>query len=145
MAFAGFRRILSSAQQNSSVLRSPLGSIRLNSTLTSPNLFVSGLSRSTTDDSLHGAFSKFGRLVSAHVIKDKDSGRSKGFGFVTYETLEEAQKAREEMSGKFLDGWVIFVDPAKPRAPRAPPSPQSNSEQQSGYGYTVNKTVGWCG
>lgn len=83
-------------------------------------------------------------IFAAQVIKDKDSGRSKGFGFVTYETLDEAQKAREEMSGKFLDGWVIFVDPAKPRAPKASPLPQSNS-QQSEYGYTVNKTVGWRG
>lgn len=52
--------------------------------------------------------------IAAKVIVDRACGRSKGFGFVTYGTIEEAEKAREGMNAKFLDGWVIFVDPAKP-------------------------------
>lgn len=77
----------------------------------------------------------------AKVITDRASGRSKGFGFVTYATIEEAEKAREEMNAKFLDGWVIFVDPAKPREPRPPPQPQPESTE----GFRTNKTIGWCG
>ncbi|OVA18303.1 RNA recognition motif domain [Macleaya cordata] len=80
-----------------------------------------GLSRLTTDDKLKEAFSPFGQLLEAKVVTDRASARSKGFGFVKYATIEEAEKAREEMNAKFLDGWVIFVDPAKPREPR--PSP----------------------
>ena len=79
---------------------------------------------------------------AAKVITDRATGRSKGFGFVTYATIEEADKARDGMNAKFLDGWVIFVDPAKPREPRPPPQPVSQPEQ---LGFTSNKTVGWCG
>ncbi|RVW39664.1 Organelle RRM domain-containing protein 2, mitochondrial [Vitis vinifera] len=68
-----------------------------------------GLSRLTTDEKLKEAFSPFGQLLEAKVITDRVSGRSKGFGFVTYTTLEEAEKAREGMNAKFLDGWVILL------------------------------------
>ncbi|MCH90276.1 glycine-rich RNA-binding protein 6 mitochondrial-like, partial [Trifolium medium] len=100
------------------------------------------LSRQTTDEKLTEAFSPFGKLVEAKVIMDRPSGRSKGFAFVSYATVEEAEKAREGMNAKFLDGWVIFVDPAKPREPRPP---QQSESQPSQAGFTVNKTVGWCG
>ncbi|KAM0953580.1 putative RNA recognition motif domain, nucleotide-binding alpha-beta plait domain superfamily [Dioscorea sansibarensis] len=110
--------------------------------LTTPKLFVSGLSRLTTDEKLQNAFSQFGRLVEAKVITDRVSGRSKGFGFVTYATIEEAEKAREGMNAKFLDGWVIFVDPAKPRERKPPPQPEPVPSET---GFRVNKTIGWCG
>ncbi|XP_062210781.1 organelle RRM domain-containing protein 2, mitochondrial-like [Phragmites australis] len=110
--------------------------------LTTPKLFVSGLSRLTTDEKLKGAFAPFGRLVEAKVVTDKISGRSKGFGFVRYATIEEAENARQEMNAKFLDGWVIFVDPAKPRQPK--PAAQQDTHS-SHTGFTTNKTVGWCG
>lgn len=79
---------------------------------------------------------------AAKVITDRATGRSKGFGFVSYATIEEAEKAREGMNAKFLDGWVIFVDPAKPREPRPPPQPQ---QEPSEIGFRTNRTVGWCG
>ncbi|XP_004493893.1 organelle RRM domain-containing protein 2, mitochondrial [Cicer arietinum] len=139
MAFlSGFQRLI----RHTPLLNSHFTSIRLNSTLTSPKLFVSGLSRLTTDEKLTEAFSPFGQLTEAKVIIDRASGRSKGFAFVSYATVEEAEKAREGMNAKFLDGWVIFVDPAKPREPRPPPQSQSEQPQT---GFTVNKTVGWCG
>ncbi|KAI8560457.1 hypothetical protein RHMOL_Rhmol04G0256900 [Rhododendron molle] len=139
MAFASaFRRIFTP----SSILQSQFTSIRQNSTLATPKLFVSGLSRLTTDEKLKEAFSPFGQLVEAKVVMDRVSGRSKGFAFVTYATLEEAEQARKEMNAKFLDGWVIFVDPAKPREHRPPPQPES---QPSETGFRVNKTIGWCG
>ncbi|KAM0887937.1 hypothetical protein ACQ4PT_028659 [Festuca glaucescens] len=109
--------------------------------LTTPKLFVSGLSRLTTDDKLKSAFAPFGQLLEAKVITDRVSGRSKGFGFVRYASLEEAETARQGMNAKFLDGWVIFVDPAKPREQKPAPQPDSVSHT----GFRTNKTVGWCG
>ncbi|KAL5545627.1 hypothetical protein UlMin_005314 [Ulmus minor] len=123
-----------------SILKSQLASIRQSSTLTAPKLFISGLSRQTTDDKLKEAFSPFGHILDAKVITDRATGRSKGFGFITYASIEEAEKAREEMNAKFLDGWVIFVDPAKPRESRPPSQPQPSQT-----GFTSNKTIGWCG
>ncbi|XP_020086410.1 glycine-rich RNA-binding protein 6, mitochondrial [Ananas comosus] len=110
--------------------------------LTTPKLFVSGLSRLTTDEKLKEAFSPYGQLLEAKVITDRASGRSKGFGFVRYATIEEADKARHGMNAKFLDGWVIFVDPAKPREQKPPPAPQSEPPES---GFRTNKTIGWCG
>ncbi|XP_022143719.1 organelle RRM domain-containing protein 2, mitochondrial [Momordica charantia] len=145
MAFlSSVRRVLngSSSSAASSILKSQWTTLRLSSTLTSPKLFISGLSRLTTDEKLQEAFSSFGQLVEAKVITDRATGRSKGFGFVTYATIEDAEKAREGMNAKFLDGWVIFVDPAKPREPRPPPQPQSETSE---FGIRTNKTIGWCG
>ncbi|KAG6595304.1 Organelle RRM domain-containing protein 2, mitochondrial [Cucurbita argyrosperma subsp. argyrosperma] len=142
--FSTVRRVLNGSSSSSSVLRSQWTCFRLSSTLTSPKLFISGLSRLTTDEKLQEAFTSFGQLVEAKVITDRATGRSKGFGFVTYSTIEEAEKAREGMNAKFLDGWVIFVDPAKPREPRPPP-PQPQSAETSEFGIRTNKTIGWCG
>ncbi|KAK4255618.1 hypothetical protein QN277_008596 [Acacia crassicarpa] len=89
----------------------------------SPNLFVSGLSKRTTTEKLHEAFSQFGEVVNARVVTDRVSGYSKGFGFVRYATIEEAAKGIEGMDGKFLDGWVIFAEYAKPRPPPGQPMP----------------------
>ncbi|KAK3031689.1 hypothetical protein RJ639_035275 [Escallonia herrerae] len=122
MAFAtAFRRVLN----GSSILPSQFASTRL--------------SRLTTDDKLKEAFSQFGNLQEVKVIVDRESGRSKGFGFVSYQTIEEAEKAREGMNAKYLDGWVIFVDPARPREPRPPPQAQP---QPSETGFRTNKTIG---
>ncbi|XP_028758215.1 organelle RRM domain-containing protein 2, mitochondrial [Neltuma alba] len=139
--FSGIRRLIRDSSSSSSILYSQLSSIRLSSTLTSPRLFVSGLSRLTTDEKLKEAFAPFGQLVEAKIITDRISGRSKGFGFVSYANIDDAEKAKEGMNAKFLDGWVIFVDPAKPREPK----PLQSQPQQSETGFTVNKTVGWCG
>ncbi|KAK6140276.1 hypothetical protein DH2020_025972 [Rehmannia glutinosa] len=148
MAFASaFRRILYGSSTPSLNIRSQFASIRLNSTLatlTTPKLFISGLSRNTTDENLYKAFAPFGRLLEAKVIMDRGSGRSKGFGFVTYETVEDAEKAREGMNAKFLDGWVIFVDPARPREAQPRPPPRQDM-QSNEAGFTTNKTVGWSG
>ncbi|KDP35596.1 hypothetical protein JCGZ_09034 [Jatropha curcas] len=139
MAFVStVRRVLIGSSSASPTLQSRL----FYSTLTSPKLFISGLSRLTTDEKLKEAFSPFGQLVEAKVVVDRASGRSRGFGFVSYTTIEEAEKARENMNAKYLDGWVIFVDPAKPREQRPPPSPV---QEPTDTGYRTNKTIGWCG
>ena len=81
-------------------------------------LYVGNLSWDTTDDALNQAFSKAGTVESAVVIKDKMSGRSKGFGFVEMATEEEAQKAAEVYNGKELDGRAIVVNEARPMEER---------------------------
>ncbi|KAG6634536.1 hypothetical protein CIPAW_12G125100 [Carya illinoinensis] len=75
---------------------------------------ISGLSERTTTEKLREAFSQFGEVVHARVVTDKVSGYSKGFGLVRYATLEDATKGIVGMDGKFLDGWVIFSEYARP-------------------------------
>jgi cold-inducible RNA-binding protein len=77
-------------------------------------LYVGNLSYSTTDESLNGAFSVFGTVSSARVIIDRETGRSKGFGFVEMASDEEALKAVAEMDGKDLEGRNLKVAEAKP-------------------------------
>ncbi|MBI4130775.1 RNA-binding protein [Candidatus Roizmanbacteria bacterium] len=84
----------------------------------SKKVFVGGLAWATTDDKLREFFSQAGKVVSATVITDRMSGRSKGFGFVEYETEEEAQKAITELNGKELDGRKVAVNEARPMVPR---------------------------
>jgi RNA recognition motif-containing protein len=81
-------------------------------------LFVGSLAWGTTDESLQEFFSSVGTVVSAKVITDRDSGRSKGFGFVEMSTDEEAAKAVAELNGKELDGRPINVNEARPQEPR---------------------------
>src|SRR3989344_7361962 len=83
-------------------------------------LYVGSLSYNTTDDQLKQHFSQAGNVVSATVITDKMSGRSKGFGFVEMGSEEEAQKAVEMFNGQELDGRAIVVNEARPMQPRAP-------------------------
>ncbi|KAF5737432.1 glycine-rich RNA-binding protein 4 mitochondrial isoform X1 [Tripterygium wilfordii] len=78
-------------------------------------LFVGGLSFYTTEDGLSEAFSQCGHVTEAKIVMDRVSGKSKGFGFVSFASEDEAQKAITEMDGKALNGRVIFVDIAKPK------------------------------
>ena len=81
-------------------------------------LFVGSLAWATTDESLRNLFAQVGTVVSSNVIKDKFSGRSKGFGFVEMSSVEEAQAAVEKLNGSELDGRKIVVNEAKPQEPR---------------------------
>ena len=81
-------------------------------------LFVGGISWDTTEDSLKTFFSQFGTVVSASIITDKYTGRSKGFGFVEMSSEEEAKAAMEKGNGQPLDGRNIAVNEAKPQVPR---------------------------
>lgn len=78
-------------------------------------LFVGSLAWATTDDSLKQFFEQAGTVVSANVITDRETGRSRGFGFVEMSSDEEAKKAIAELDGKELDGRPIAVNEAKPR------------------------------
>ena len=77
-------------------------------------LYVGNLSYNMTEDTLKDTFSAAGSVDSAIIIKDKMSGRSKGFGFVEMSTDEEAQKAIEMFNGKELDGRALTVNEARP-------------------------------
>jgi len=81
-------------------------------------LFIGSLAWATTDDSLRDFFASVGTVVSANVIMDRDTNRSKGFGFVEMSSDEEAKKAVEELNGKDLDGRAIVVNEARPREER---------------------------
>lgn len=77
-------------------------------------LYVGGLPYSTTDNELKESFSQAGTVVSATVITDRMSGRSKGFGFVEMSSDEEAQKAIEMWNGKDFGGRTLTVNEARP-------------------------------
>ncbi|MCO5572362.1 hypothetical protein L7F22_026115 [Adiantum nelumboides] len=92
----------------------------------SSRLFVGGLSFTTEEEGLRTAFSKHGEVVDARIVVDRESGRSRGFGFVTYLSEGDADGAKDKMNGQWLDGRVIRVDKATPRPPPPSPPPRLN-------------------
>jgi cold-inducible RNA-binding protein len=84
-----------------------------NESTLSKKLFVGGLSWDTTDDSLRTAFQEFGPVTDAKVITDRDTGRSRGFGFVTFTEASDAEAAMSSMDGAELDGRRIRVNEAE--------------------------------
>jgi cold-inducible RNA-binding protein len=83
-------------------------------------LYVGGLAYSVTEKELETLFMEQGKVVSAVVIKDRDSGQSKGFGFVEMEDDEAAKKAIAELNGKEISGRSIIVNEARPQEDRRP-------------------------
>jgi cold-inducible RNA-binding protein len=81
-------------------------------------LFVGSLAWAVDDDMLRDFFSAAGTVVSANVIKDRDSGRSKGFGFVEMSSDDEAKAAVDQLNGKELEGRAVNVSEARPRENR---------------------------
>ncbi|KAJ8357720.1 hypothetical protein SKAU_G00205140 [Synaphobranchus kaupii] len=75
-------------------------------------LFVGGLNFDTTEESLELAFSKYGNISKIDVIRDRETHRSRGFGFVTFENPDDAKDALDGMNGKSIDGRQIRVDEA---------------------------------
>ncbi|KAK5878413.1 hypothetical protein CesoFtcFv8_023822 [Champsocephalus esox] len=75
-------------------------------------LFIGGLSFDTNEESLAAAFSKYGTIEKVDVIRDKETGNSRGFGFVKYDNAEDAKEAMDGMNGTSLDGRSIRVDEA---------------------------------
>jgi len=94
-------------------------------------LFVGGLSFGTTEDKLTEDFSKAGKLLSAIIIKDRATGRSKGFGFVEYENEGDADNAIEMFNNQEYDGRPIVVKEAMPRPDR--PNFNRNNFQSRKY------------
>lgn len=86
----------------------------------SKKLYVGNLLYEVDDAALKDLFSQFGNVLSAQVIKYRDSGRSKGFGFVEFEADEEAQKAIDTLNGQDNQGRRLVVSEARPMQPREP-------------------------
>lgn len=86
------------------------------------NIYVGNLSWNTNDDELRGAFEAFGEVSSAKVIMDRETGRSRGFGFVEMPDDSAAKAAIEGMNNKDLSGRTLRVNEARPRddRPRGP-------------------------
>jgi RNA recognition motif-containing protein len=85
-------------------------------------LYVGNLPYSVTEATLAEHFSKQGKVVSARIITDKFSGRSKGFGFVEMESDEQAERAISALNGTEFEGRTIVVSEARPQEPREPRS-----------------------
>jgi len=83
------------------------------------NLYVGNLSYDTSSDRLREVFETYGEVVSANVITDRETGRSRGFGFVEMATQEAADAAIAGLDGQQLDGRTIRVNEARPRQPRS--------------------------
>jgi cold-inducible RNA-binding protein len=81
-------------------------------------LFVGGLSWGMTDADLRKAFEPYGEITEAKVITDRDTGRSRGFGFVTFSQDEDARTAISKTNGTSLDGRNITVNEAQEKSPR---------------------------
>jgi RNA recognition motif-containing protein len=90
------------------------------STGTNSNLFVGNLSYTTTDESLRSLFAQAGNIKSLSIIMDRITGKSRGFGFVEMETVEEAQNAIRMFDNKEFDGRTLRVREARPRQERRP-------------------------
>ncbi len=97
-------------------------------------LYVGNLSYSLDDQSLADVFAEFGAVESARIVTDRDSGRSKGFGFVEMSSDSEAQLAIEKLNGAELQGRNINVSEAKPMAPRENRGGGSRGNSRGGFG-----------
>lgn len=89
-------------------------------------LYVGNVSFDMTDEELQETFSEFGEIVSAIIVKDRISGRSRGFGFVEFSEEESAQSAKEALNGKSVKGRALKIDEARD---------QQRSQRSSDEGY----------
>ena len=93
-------------------------------------LFVGNLSFNTTENDLRDAFAEHGTVEEVKLMTDRDTGRPRGFGFVTMSTAEEAQAAINALNGKQLDGRALTVNVAKPREERSGGSGYGNTRRE---------------
>lgn len=100
----------------------------------SNKLFVGNFVFSTTEEDLRDLFSEFGTVTDVLLINDRETGRSRGFGFVTMSTPEEAQAAVEGVDGKEVEGRNLAVNEARPQEQRAPRQFGGGGGGGGGYG-----------
>jgi len=96
------------------------------------NIYIANLSYAVNDDDLKELFQEYGEVSSAHVITDRETGKSRGFGFVEMPNDAEALKAIKELNGVEYDGKVITVNTAKPKTERRD---FNNNRRGGGGGY----------
>ena len=82
-------------------------------------IFVANISFTSTEDDLRHHFSPFGTVDRVNIVKDRETGHSRGFGFVTMPDDEEARDAIESLNGVELQGRVLTINEARPRGPRS--------------------------
>ncbi|TXF79668.1 RNA recognition motif domain-containing protein [Chryseobacterium sp.] len=97
------------------------------------NIFVSNINYATKEESLQDLFSEFGEVTSAKIITDRETGRSRGFGFVEMSD-EDGKNAIEALNGKELDGKELNISEAKPREDKPRRSFDNNRGGGGGYG-----------
>ena len=105
----------------------------------STKIFVGNLPFSVTDDSLRSNFGAYGKVSSAKVMMDRDTNRSKGFGFVEMASADQAQAAIHGLNGMAVDGRTISVSLARPREDRAAPG----GDGSQGYRASNRSNVGY--
>jgi len=98
------------------------------------NIYVANLSYSVTDADLKELFQEYGEVSSAHVITDRDTGKSRGFGFVEMPVPAEGQKAINELNEAEFDGKVIVVNVAKPKPEKRGGFNNNNNRRGGGGG-----------
>jgi RNA recognition motif-containing protein len=81
-------------------------------------LYVGNLNYQTQEEDLRSLFAQFGEIASANIVVDRDTGRSRGFGFVEFTDEEAAKAAESALNGTELDGRALRVNEARPRQPR---------------------------
>jgi RNA recognition motif-containing protein len=100
----------------------------------SNKLYVGNLSFNTTENDLNDAFAAHGTVTETNLMMDRETGRPRGFGFVTMGSSEEANKAIEALNGKEMDGRALTVNVAKPREERAGGGRREYGGSSGGYG-----------
>ena len=100
----------------------------------SKKIFVGGLAWATTDAGLKAAFEPFGTVVDAKVIMDRETGRSRGFGFVTFSSEEEARSACDTMNGQEIDGRSVRINIADDTQKKSPSNRRSFTPHHSDQG-----------
>lgn len=98
------------------------------------NLYISNLSYNISDEDLRQLFADYGEITSAKVIMDRETGRSRGFGFVELSDDELAKKAIKELNQASYDGKVINITEARPREDRGDRGGRFNNNRGGGYG-----------
>src|SRR5262245_50744005 len=96
-------------------------------------VFVGNLSFNTTENELQDAFAAHGNVIEAKLMTDRDTGRARGFGFVTMSTPEEAQRAITALNGASIDGRSLTVNIAKPREERSGGNDRSGGGRRRGF------------
>jgi|WetSurMetagenome_2_1015567.scaffolds.fasta_scaffold118874_3 RNA recognition motif-containing protein len=97
------------------------------------NIYVSNLSYSTTSEGLQGLFAGYGEVTSANIITDRETGRSRGFGFVEMPSDDDANKAIKELNETDFEGNTIKVNVARPKTERSSGGGYNSSNRGGGY------------
>lgn len=98
------------------------------------NIYVGNIPHATTEDALKKAFEQFGKVESVKIVFDRETNRSRGFGFVVMENTAEAEEAIAKMNGAEFEGRTLNVNEARPREERAPRSFGDRGPRRPGNG-----------